>query len=87
MKFRPKKNTDFNGFKMLQVLKDKDHHPADEFGESLRFFLSYISTLDFHESNMTQNAMVSLLANAYRLKHLASFLYIGKHTNSRWPIC
>jgi hypothetical protein len=36
----PQKNTDFNGFKMLQVLKDKDHHPADEFGESLRFFLS-----------------------------------------------
>jgi hypothetical protein len=27
---------------------------------------------------MTQNAMVSLLANAYILKHLASFLYIGK---------
>jgi hypothetical protein len=23
--FRPKNNTDFNGFKMLQVLKDKDH--------------------------------------------------------------
>jgi hypothetical protein len=43
MKFRPKKNTDFNGFKMLQVLKDKDHHPADEFGESLRdsFFHTY----------------------------------------------
>jgi hypothetical protein len=60
-------------------LKDKDHHPADEFGESLRFFLSYISALDFHESNMSpQNAMVSLLASAYILKHLASFLYTGK---------
>jgi len=52
MKFRPQKNTDFNGFKMLQVLKDKDHHPADEFGESLRFFLSYIPALDFHDSKM-----------------------------------
>jgi hypothetical protein len=63
---------------MLQVLKDKDHHPADEFGESLRFFLSYIPALDFHESKMTQNAMVSFLANAYILKHLPSFPYIGK---------
>jgi hypothetical protein len=83
MKFRPKTNTDFNGFKMLQVLKDKGHHPADEFGESLRFFLSYIPALDFHESNMTQNAMVSLLANAYILKHLASFLYIGKRIHTQ----
>jgi hypothetical protein len=51
MKFGPQKeNTDSNGFKMLQVLKDKDHHPADEFGESLKFFLSYIPALDFHDS-------------------------------------
>jgi hypothetical protein len=68
---------------MLQVLKDKDHHPADEFGESLRFFLSYIPALDFHESKMTQNAMVSFLANAYILKHLASFLYIGKRIHTQ----
>jgi hypothetical protein len=84
MKFRPpKENTDSNGFKMLQVLKDKDHHPADEFGESLRFFLSYIPASDFHESKMTQNAMVSFLANAYILKHLASFLDIGKRIHTQ----
>jgi hypothetical protein len=32
---------------------------------------------------MTQNAMVSLLANAYILKHLASFPYIGKHIHTQ----
>jgi hypothetical protein len=68
---------------MLQVLKDKDRHPADEFGESLRFFLLYTPALDFHESKMTQNAMVSFLANAYILKDLASFLYPDKRINTQ----